>query len=354
VICDRDFSNVASGNRQRILAVLTCLRRLGYHIVAVCTSKSASRLAPVTEEVVPVDTRGFIGGDVRDFDPALFLEAVRRIAAGRRLDVAIAQYAWLAPCLNVLPPACLRVVDTHDLLQERAASFLRIGENPWVLCDEATERKLLSNADVVIAIQEQEAAAFRDMLGGGQRVVCVPHAVRLGASAVLAPSTGTSVVFVGSAHNGNLGVLRFIRECWPYVQQRIPSSQLDIYGGIGEWLPRSSSYTLHGSVDDLGVAYARATLTICPIEAGSGLKIKLVEAFCYRRTTVTTRQGAAGLPPAPRDAWCTADLSEFGPAVVDLLANTEKRHVLEAGAMSYGHERFGEQAMLCALHEALS
>ena len=53
-----------------------------------------------------------------------------------------------------------------------------------------------------------------------------------------------------------------------------------------------------GLVDDLTARYQESELVINPVVAGTGLKIKMLEALCHLRPIVTWPAGVDGLDPA--------------------------------------------------------
>jgi hypothetical protein len=76
-----------------------------------------------------------------------------------------------------------------------------------------------------------------------------------------------------------------------------------------------------GSVDDLTALYRKARVVINPAVAGTGLKIKTLEALCHLRPIVTWPSGSEGLDPALA-ALCitTHDWFDFSRRLVGLLA----------------------------------
>jgi glycosyltransferase involved in cell wall biosynthesis len=81
-----------------------------------------------------------------------------------------------------------------------------------------------------------------------------------------------------------------------------------------------------GPVDDLGPAYAEATLAIAPLHAGAGTRLKLIEAAAYAVPSVTTSLAARGLGFATREtAWFADDADAFASAVLDALADPAAR-----------------------------
>ena len=75
-----------------------------------------------------------------------------------------------------------------------------------------------------------------------------------------------------------------------------------------------------GAVEDMAPLYRDAALVINPVVAGTGAKIKTIEALCHLRPMVTWPAGVDGLDPALA-ARCIVvrDWYEFANAVVDVL-----------------------------------
>jgi hypothetical protein len=70
-----------------------------------------------------------------------------------------------------------------------------------------------------------------------------------------------------------------------------------------------------GHVKDLGDCYARARVVVNPAAAGTGLKVKTVEALAHLRPIVAWPNGVDGLPP---------DIAPLVPPVEDWLEFAER------------------------------
>src|SRR5262249_28746919 len=76
-----------------------------------------------------------------------------------------------------------------------------------------------------------------------------------------------------------------------------------------------------GPLDDLTGLYQGATLVINPAVAGTGLKIKTLEALCHLRPVVSWPSGIEGLDPRLAALCVVArDWYEFSERVIDMLA----------------------------------
>ena len=202
VVTEKRLFPVNEGNRARIVTLIKLLRRLDVSVVLV--ARRPERGLPMiqtrwlADHLVAVDAERFSRGSPSAYDCSAFAAAVR-VAVDRFRPVAvIAEYIWMAPCLDVVGTRALRIVDTLDLMHPRRAFADRL-TNIWVDCAEDEERALLEKADTVIAIQAREQRRFQELVPT-RRVVCVPHHVPVRE----AGTTGTRhvVAIVGSDNPG--------------------------------------------------------------------------------------------------------------------------------------------------------
>ena len=95
-----------------------------------------------------------------------------------------------------------------------------------------------------------------------------------------------------------LGLRDFLRFAWPEIRSAIPDARLEVAGSIGLAVPHyAQGVDVLGHVDDLDPCYARARVVVNPAVAGTGLKIKTVEALSRLRPIVTWPNGLEGTPP---------------------------------------------------------
>lgn len=91
----------------------------------------------------------------------------------------------------------------------------------------------------------------------------------------------------------------FVGEVWPLVRQQREDAELAVVGAampprLHEWHGRDG-ISMIGAVPDMRPAYHRHRLLVAPLRAGSGTRLKLLEAFAAGIAVVSTTIGAEGI-----------------------------------------------------------
>ena len=101
-------------------------------------------------------------------------------------------------------------------------------------------------------------------------------------------------------------------------------------------LARNPAVTVHASVPAVEPYYRDADLCIVPLRAGSGTRIKILEAFSFRRPVVSTHLGAEGLAVKHGEQLLLADEPEaMARACVMLLKDREQRDRIVSSAWQW-------------------
>lgn len=89
-------------------------------------------------------------------------------------------------------------------------------------------------------------------------------------------------------------------------------------------------------VPDVAPEYEKAAVVVVPLRAGSGTRIKILEAFSFRRPVVSTSIGAEGLGVRHEQELLIADTPEqFAAACARLLTDAQLRNRLVESAYSF-------------------
>ncbi len=143
------------------------------------------------------------------------------------------------------------------------------------------------------------------------------------------------VLYVASGNPMNVRGLRdFLQFAWPSIRQHVPDAELHVAGAVSEFIENELPGVLAlGPVQDLAEVYGPfARVVINPALAGTGVKIKTVEALSHLRPIVTWPTGVDGLPRDLRGVCdVVQDWSEFGRQVVRRLIESRTEAFFASG-----------------------
>ena len=213
--------------------------------------------------------------------------------------------AQLLPDARELAPRARIVLDAHNVEAQVAERLAEVSRWPLslVLRRQAEaitrlEARTVQGVDTVLSCSELDATTLRR--AGARDVVLVPNGVELRPSPPSREPRDT-VAFVGSYDwrpNVDAAVV-LAREIWPRLRQASPGLRLALIGRkppplVSELAADDIEVT--GRVDDVAPWLARAFATAMPLRAGSGTRLKVLEAAAARVPIVATRLASEGLP----------------------------------------------------------
>ena len=148
-----------------------------------------------------------------------------------------------------------------------------------------------------------------------------------------------TMLFIGSfRHEPNrVAVDWFVRQVLPLILQRQPRARLVLAGSdppaAHTYADFAANLEMVGYVEDVREPLARYGVFVCPILSGSGVRVKLLEAFAAGIPVVSTVVGAEGLAAQDGEFCALADCpQDFADRVVDLLENPRKAAAMAARA----------------------
>ncbi len=316
--------------------------------------------------------------------PALGM-ALDRLLTHRSFDIIQVEIPELVPV--AADRGAYVVLDSHNIWSELGRR--RRSLHPWSARrairsmlfwrDRAVERRAWRRADLCLATSAREEAVMR---ASGARVVTVPNGVEPATvvplvdgtvdSTVAGPVNGTAngtadgkpyLVFVGvMSYEPNAdAMLHMVRDILPLVRRERPDVELVVVGrGVSDELAAlaDGSVRFTGGVPDVRPYVAGAAVSVVPLRAGSGTRLKILEAMALGCPVVSTSVGAEGLNLVDGTQALIADEPEaFAAAVLSLLASPERAEAVgRAGRAvaesTYAWSVIGKQ--LAAHYEELS
>ena len=289
-----------------------------------------------------------------------FDAAIASSVEDRRYEVGVIEHSWCAHYHEQLAPVCKHIaLDLHNIesiLHARcAASEPRAAAAAHRVFERASgniERKWLPRFSQVLTASEADAAAAK-AIAPGANVRVYPNAIP---SRPLPSETRRRViVFSGNMeyHPNRAAVRFFRREVWPRLRVSHPDVVWRLVGknphAVRAFTGGDPRIEVAGEVGDAVVELARAEVAVAPLLAGSGTRLKILEAWSAGTPVASTTLGAEGLPVRDGEHLLLADGAEaFAAAVTRLLTCNELRTQLSnAGRLLLEREFTWEKAWGC-------
>lgn len=231
-----------------------------------------------------------------DWCPETVCEAVAEACRSTRYAAVIVNYVWMSRCLErVRGP--LKIIDTHDLFSDRREISLAAGMEPgWFFTSREEEVRGFARADIVIGIQSAETARIASMIPAGTRTETMtvghpvaPHAPGMADDAIRWARFG----YLGSDNPWNVRSLQVLDRA---ILDRGLEIDWAAAGGVTRSVgPLASASAVLGAVADPADFYRQVDCVLNPMVAGTGLKIKTVEALAFGRPVIGTVAAFEGL-----------------------------------------------------------
>jgi glycosyltransferase involved in cell wall biosynthesis len=199
----------------------------------------------------------------------------------------------------------------------------------------AIERDLIERFNATLAVSDGDREALRRLVPGAD-VHVVPTGVDVAAFLPTDESRrdARTVVFLGSMdwHPNVDGVRWFIDVVWPAVRAAVPGARFRVVGRRPppEILALAcDDVEITGDVPAVQPYLHEAAMSVVPLRAGGGTRLKIFEAMAAGAPVVSTTVGAEGLDVTPGEHLLIADEAEdFAAAIIGLLRDDGARRQL--------------------------
>jgi 2-polyprenyl-3-methyl-5-hydroxy-6-metoxy-1,4-benzoquinol methylase len=258
------------------------------------------------------------------FCPDHLADLLCRLANASPPNVALSNYVFMSRFLPMLSSRIFRVVDTHDVFSTKKSKVVRYGVADSLDISGEEEAALLKRADLIIAIQPNDAQELI-ALSPGRTVVTAGVDFEF-VKELPPPPAEPLVLYVASNNTLNVkGITDFLAIAWPLVLREVPDARMLIVGAVCEAVADGIvGVDRLGRVEDLKDVYARAKVVVNLSVAGTGLKIKTIEALSHLRPIVVWPSGVDGLSlEAQRYCAVAQDWYDFARLVVRQLKSDQ-------------------------------
>jgi glycosyltransferase involved in cell wall biosynthesis len=282
-------------------------------------------------------------------------EPIERAISERRYDFGIVDHFWCAPYVEQLEAVCAEtVLDLHNIesvLHERCSrvsnGFIRAGHRRFAAASRKLESALLPRFSAVLATSEEDARLVRG-IAPTARVHVYPNSIPW-VDAPHCPEYPRLVFSANFEYHPNIDAVRFlVGEIWPEIRKRCPELRLRLVGRGDGFIrhllppgtPEVTGIEVTGPVEDAQAEIAQARIVVAPLRAGSGTRIKILEAWAAARCVVATPLAAEGLSAQDgTNIALESDAGQFAARIVSLLDDSAGRERLGAA----GRRTFEDQ-----------
>jgi hypothetical protein len=157
------------------------------------------------------------------------------------------------------------------------------------------EAAAVRRAGATACLTAHDAERLRALAGPGVRVRHVPVPFPSEWAAAASPLPGDPAVVVAGS-GGWLPNERasawFVRDVWPGIAARVPGARLHLFGGAGAAHGRAERHPMPAESRDI---FAPGSILVVPLLFGSGVRVRILEAWARGIPVVATGAAAAGL-----------------------------------------------------------
>jgi glycosyltransferase involved in cell wall biosynthesis len=307
---------------------------------------------------------GFLAASLASGEPflmrrdhrAAMQKLVQRLAAETRFDIVHADQLNMAQYAARVPGA-RTVLDAHNalwVLYRRLADRTPPGPRKWLLTREwrrlrEYEGRAGRAADVVLAVSTEDRDALAEAMGSGRDITVLPIAVDVDEIRPLRRrSDADRIVHLGTMYwPPNVDAVRwFVEQVYSRVRAARPDVGLDVIGArppreIRALAGRGSGIHVAGYVADPTANLERAAVVIVPVQAGSGMRVKILTALAQALPVVSTTVGCEGIAVEPGVHLLVADdPADFAGATLRLLGDRAAADQLGANGRRLMEDRY--------------
>jgi glycosyltransferase involved in cell wall biosynthesis len=192
------------------------------------------------------------------------------------------------------------------------------------------ERKILNSYDIILPISPYDASYF-EKTGNVKPIAVVPAGFETARyPKVFKAEPNHKLCYIGSLEwiPNHEGIIWFINHCWGTLKQNFPALELHIAGrNTPKWLIEEYSRPgifWAGEVEEIQDFIKDKSIMIVPLFSGSGMRVKIIEAFLSFKAVVATAIAVQGTGAADNCELLIADGHlEFTNKISNLITNSK-------------------------------
>jgi polysaccharide biosynthesis protein PslH len=223
----------------------------------------------------------------------------------QKFEVVLMESLFVAPYFEVIrkhAPKCKIILRAHNLehiIWEKTAAESGLIKRPYLNLLASRLKKfeldVFQKMDGIIAISKDDAAKIKQF-APEKAITSIPVNVEVGPKSSI---SNNNVFFIGAFdwHPNVSGVNWFLKEVWPHINLE-NNLKFNLAGRkMNQHLETKPIHNViyHGEVADAKDFMEQFCIMVVPLFAGSGIRVKILEAMALGKLVISTGLGAEGL-----------------------------------------------------------
>lgn len=255
-------------------------------------------------------------------------------------DVIVIDHSFIASAMiDEIQATGAQIITIHhnverDYLRDNARMYSILFREPYVRFGKKAERDCLQASSVNLTLTEQDAAEFRSWFEDANlHVHCwgVHEYKPIPDKAFIPRPKGSHFIITGSLSfwQSLMPIMEFLQTYWQMVLDIVPDARLTIAGRnpqqqLVDECHKHRNVTVVPNPDDINSLVEKADYYICPINAGSGMKLRVMDALRNGIPVICHEVSTAGYEHILRSngMFCYHDKASFAEALSTMIATS--------------------------------
>ncbi len=242
----------------------------------------------------------------------------------------------------------------HEIWQKRSQNekniFLRLYFAQLSQRLKKLEQNIISLSDKILAISKSDLSYIQSVKNKND-VALLPVAIQTSNYTNLHTCSQNVFLYLGSLNwYPNIeGLDWFLSQVWPVILEKMPEAQFFIAGKYAaeKWVEKIVEIPgVHfvGEIKEPSEFYKKGCVLVSPLFTGSGIRIKILEAFAEGIPAVASPSAVQGLGIENKKEIIVAlTPREFAEECINLARNEDLRKHLVENAQKFMEENFGKK-----------
>lgn len=261
----------------------------------------------------------------------------KEMRASRKYSFILISYAYWAALADLIGDDTVKIIDLHDFIT--LSNFMLTNRRDKLGRMFEGETNAIIKYDYAFSISEEETLMLSQFCPRTEFLdipVFFPRRFQSGKNFEF------DVLFIGSDNQFNIDGMNWFMDNVYHLLS--PSVRIVVVGKISEQIDKKDNITIIPHVASTDEIYKKVKLSICPLQAGTGLKVKVIESLSYGIPVITTDWGLRGILQKKNNGCLLANSgNDFAKAIDTVLSDRTVYEELKKQVENFFSNNYSEQ-----------